>query len=168
MTAKILSQHCLADILERGMKDTQASKEQIMSLEQYIQAAPKAELHVHLEGTIQPVTVLALAQRNKVSLPVASGAELVQLFVYRDFEHFIEMFVMVTRCLKTSEDYEQIVYEYGAELARQHVCYAELTFSPSTHYRFGVPHDVYFAGLQRGRARVLADFNIQINWIFNL
>ncbi len=139
-----------------------------MSLEQYLQAAPKAELHIHLEGAIQPATVLALAQRNKVSLPVENEVELRQRFAYRDFDHFIEIFRMIVLCLKTREDYEQIVYELGAEMARQHVPYAEVTVTPSTHHRFGVPHAVYFSGMQRGRARAQSDFNVEINWIFNI
>jgi aminodeoxyfutalosine deaminase len=139
-----------------------------MQLEQYLRTAPKAELHVHLEGAIQPATVLALARRNRIELPVEGEEELQQLFAYRDFDHFVDIFVMATRCLRTREDYEQIVYEFGAEMARQNVRYAEVTFSPSTHHLLGVSYDVYFAGLQRGRARVQADFNVEINWIFNI
>ena len=138
-----------------------------MSLEGYLQAAPKAELHVHLEGAIQPAPVLALAQRNKMLLPIETEEELRQRLTYRDFDHFIEIFLMITRCLKTREDYEQIVYELGAEMG-QHVRYAEVMVTPSTHQLPGVPHDVYFSGMQRGRARVQADFNIEINWIFNI
>ncbi len=139
-----------------------------MSLESYLQAAPKAELHVHLEGAIQPSTALALAKRNNISLPVENEAELRQRFAYRDFDHFIETFIMVTGCLRTSEDYEQIVYEFGEQMALQHIRYAEVTVTPATHHLLGVPHDVYFSGMQRGRARARADFNIQINWIFNI
>lgn len=139
-----------------------------MSFESYVQAAPKAESHVHLEGAIQPATALAIARRNKISLPVENEAELRQRFAYRDFDHFIETFLLVTGCLRTSEDYEQIVYEFGAEMARQNIRYAEVTVTPATHHLLGVPHDVYFSGMQRGRARAQADFNIQINWIFNI
>ena len=139
-----------------------------MSLESYVQAAPKAELHVHLEGAIQPATALAIARRNNISLPVENETELRQRFAYRDFDHFIETFILVTGCLRTSEDYEQIVYEFGAEMARQNVRYAEVTVTPATHHLLGVPHDVYFSGMQRGRARAQADFNVQINWIFNI
>jgi aminodeoxyfutalosine deaminase len=139
-----------------------------MSLEEYLQAAPKAELHIHLEGAIQPATALALARRNNVQLPIETEEELRHLFTYRDFDHFIEIFLMVTRCLKTREDYEQIVYELGARMAEQHICYAEVTVTPSTHHLLGVSLEVYFSGMQRGRTRVRADFGIEINWIFNI
>jgi len=139
-----------------------------MSLEQYLQAAPKAELHIHLEGSIQPATVIAIARRNKIPLPVDNAEELRQRFTYRDFDHFIESFMLVTRCLKTREDYEQIVYELGATMAQQNIRYAEVTVTPSTHHLLGVPHEIYFSGMQSGRARARAAFNVEINWIFNI
>ncbi len=141
----------------------------MLSLEQYLKAAPKAELHVHLEGSIQPATFLELARRNRIPLPVNSVEEARRWFAYRDFHHFVEIFVTVTRCLKTREDYEQIVYEFGATMARQNVHYAEVTFSACTQrFTLGIPHDVYFAGLTRGRERVKQDFGVEINWIFDI
>lgn len=139
-----------------------------MTIERYLHDAPKTELHVHLEGSIQPATMFALAQRNNISLPVENEAQLRQLFYYRDFDHFIELFRLGAYCLQTSEDFEQITYELGAEMARQHVRYAEVTVTPATHYRRNISFDTYFSGMQRGRARVLADFGIEMNWIFNI
>jgi len=113
-----------------------------MSLDSYLRAAPKAELHVHLEGSIRPATLLTLAERNRVPLPATTEAELRGWFVYRDFDHFIAMYVTCTRCLRTTEDYELVVYQFGEEMARQHVRYAEVTFSPSTNWIFGVPQSL--------------------------
>ncbi len=139
-----------------------------MQLEQYLQEAPKAELHVHLEGSILPSTLLELAKRNNVALPVSTLEEVQQWFKYRNFPHFIEIYVAITRCLKTSEDYEQIVYEFGQTMARQHIHYAEATFSACTHHTLGIPYDVYFTGLTRGRERTRQDFGVEINWIFDI
>jgi adenosine deaminase len=140
-----------------------------MSLDSYLRAAPKVELHVHLEGSIRPETVLELARRNGVALPATSSEGLREWFRFRDFRHFVEVYVAVSRCLRTAADYELITYELGAELARQHVGYAEVTFSPSTHELvLGVPHDTYFAGLTAGRARVERDFGIELAWVFDI
>ncbi len=140
-----------------------------MRLEQYLQEAPKAELHVHLEGSILPATLLTLAKRNKVALPVTTLDEVQQWFKYRNFPHFVEIYVAISSSLKTVEDYEQIVYEFGATMARQHIRYAEATFSACTHrYTLGIPHDVYFTGLTRGRERAKQDFGVEINWIFDI
>jgi adenosine deaminase len=139
-----------------------------MSLESYARALPKAELHVHLEGSIQPPTLLTLARRNGVSLPADSVEGLRDWFRFRDFEHFVEIYLAITRCLRTAADYELIAYEFGAEMARQNTVYAEITFTPSTHEAMGIPHDVYFSGLERGRARAEAEFGVRMRWIFDI
>ncbi len=139
-----------------------------MDIESYLLNVPKAELHVHLEGAIQPATLLTLAERNKVDLPAHTVTELQNWFKYRDFNHFIEIYVAITRCLRTTEDYELITYEFGANMARQHVRYAEITFSPSTHYGLKVPPDAYLNGLKRGRERARTDFGVEMRWVFDI
>lgn len=138
-------------------------------IEQYVKAVPKAELHVHLEGAIQPATLLILAERNGVDLPVRSVEEMQRWFTFRDFLHFVEIYFAISRCLKTADDYELIAYEFGANMARQHVRYAEITFSPSTHaFSLGIPFDTYFAGLTRGRQRAQAEFGVEMRWVFDI
>ena len=138
-------------------------------IDRYIEAVPKAELHVHLEGSIQPATLLMLAQRNNVKLPVQTVEDLQEWFTFRDFDHFIEIYFEISSCLKTSDDYELIAYEFGANMARQNVRYAEVTFSPSTHqFSLGIPFDVFFSGLTKGRLRVQTDFGVEIRWVFDI
>ncbi len=139
-----------------------------MSLGSYLCSAPKAELHVHLEGSIRPATLLELARRNNVPLPAATEEGLRRLFAFRNFDHFIEMYVICAKCLRTTEDYELVTYEFGAEMARQHVRYAEVTFSPSENWGCGVPQEVWWPGLIRGRERARADFDAEINWVFGI
>jgi adenosine deaminase len=139
-----------------------------MDIESYLLSVPKTELHVHLEGSIRPATLLTLAERNKVELPAQTVEELQSWFTFRDFNHFIEIYVAITRCLRTMQDYELITYEFGAEMARQNVRYAEVTFSPSTHYSLKVPQDVFLSGLKRGRERARADFGVEIRWVFDI
>ncbi len=139
-----------------------------VSLLSYVQAAPKAELHVHLEGAIQPETLLTLAQRNGIELPANTIDGIRSWITYRDFDHFIELFRAACRCLRTADDYELVAYDLGADLARQGVRHAEVTFSESVHHRNGVPQSAYFDGLQRGRQRALADFGVELTWIFNI
>ena len=143
--------------------------EDAQSIERYLQAVPKAELHVHLEGSIRPATLLTLARRNGVALPVSTVEEMRAWFRFRNFPHFIEIYTAITRCLKTAEDYELIAYEFGAEMARQNVRYAEVTVSASTHgCSLGIAHDVYFRGLNAGRERARRDFGVEMRWVFDL
>jgi aminodeoxyfutalosine deaminase len=139
-----------------------------VSLLSYVQAVPKAELHVHLEGAIQPETLLTLARRNGVELPSNTIEGIRSWIAYRDFDHFIQLFRAACRCLRTAEDYELAAYDLGADLARQHVRYAEVTFSASIHHVMGVPQRAYFEGLARGRQRALDDFGVELTWIFNI
>lgn len=140
-----------------------------MSLESYLRAAPKAELHLHLEGAILPETLLTLAARNHVTLPATTVAGLREWFVFRDFRHFIETYVTITRCLRTAADYELIVAELAATLASQGVRYAEVTFSPSTQgLVLSIPESEFLDGLARGRERARAEHGVQLSWIFDL
>lgn len=135
----------------------------------FIRAMPKAELHVHLEGAIAPETLLTLARRNGVALPADDVAGIREWFAFRDFAHFIEIYVAVTRCLRHVEDYALIAHEFGAAMARQNVRYAEVTFSPSTHWALlGVPQEVWWRGLTAGRRRAEEEFGVRINWVFDI
>jgi adenosine deaminase len=138
------------------------------ALAAYARAAPKVELHVHLEGAIRPETLLELARRNNVPLPVSNLAEMERWFAYRDFAHFVEVYVAITRCLRTEDDYALIVHEFGAEMTAQNVRYAEVTFSPATHDYLGVRQDAWFSGLERGRAQARAEFGVEIAWVFDI
>ena len=140
-----------------------------IQIERYIESVPKAELHVHLEGSIRPATLLLLAMRNDVRLPAKTVEELQDWFTFRNFDHFIEIYFEISSCLKTSDDYELIAYEFGAQMARQNVRYAEVTFSPSTHqFSLGIPFDIYFSGLTKGRLRAQKDFGVKIRWVFDI
>ncbi len=118
-----------------------------MSLDSYLRAAPKAELHVHLEGTVQPETFLALARRNGVTLPYESVPALREWFRFRDFLHFIEVYGTISRCLNTADDFELIAWEYAQTLARQHCRYAEVCFSAFFHARRGIADRTFLDGL---------------------
>jgi adenosine deaminase len=139
-----------------------------MSLQSYLRAAPKAELHVHLEGSILPATLLELARRNLAELPAHTVEGLREWFVFRDFPHFIQVYGSICRCLKTAEDYELIACEFGAEMARQNVRYAEVTFSPAAHAHRDVSQDTYMAGLTRGRERARKEFGVEMRWVFDI
>ncbi len=129
---------------------------------------PKTELHVHLEGSIRPETLMELAKRNGVALPYQTLNELKNWFSFRTFDHFITVYLTITRCLKTAGDYELIVLDYAREALRQNIRYAEMTFSPGTHRWLGVKDDVYLEGLRRGRHRARNEFGVTINWIFDI
>ena len=81
------------------------------ALDRFIAAMPKAELHVHLEGTVQSRTLLALASRHGVRLPATDEARLAEFFRFRDFPHFIEVYIAVCDCLRDPADFALIAEE---------------------------------------------------------
>ena len=132
-----------------------------MSMQTYLAAVPKAELHVHLEGSILPGTLLTLARRNGVELPADTEEGLRMWFAFRDFDHFIEIYGTISRCLKTTEDFETIAYEFGAEMARQHALYAEVTFSPSFHRHQGIEDSLCLERQERGPQTARHDSSVE-------
>ena len=107
---------------------------------------PKIELHVHLEATIQPETLLAIAKRNSEALPADTVEGLRELFRFRDFDHFIEVWILTTNCLRTEEDFRQVVVDYAAEAKRHGAVYLEAIFSPIERTWRGVGWDEIFTG----------------------
>jgi aminodeoxyfutalosine deaminase len=107
---------------------------------------PKIELHVHLEGTVRPKTLLEIARRNDYALPAETVAGLSALDEYRDFEHFIEIWILTTNALRTRDDFRQVVVDYAAEAAAHGAVYVEGIFSPAERVRRGVSWDDIFAG----------------------
>jgi len=130
---------------------------------------PKVELHVHLEGSIRPATLLALAQRNGVPLPAGDVEGLRHFYRFADFDHFLEVYFTISRCLKTPDDFDLIAYEFGADMHRQAIRYAEVTFTPYSNVaNTGLAFDEILAGLNAGRARARADFGVEFAWVLDI
>jgi aminodeoxyfutalosine deaminase len=107
---------------------------------------PKIELHVHLEGTVRPATLLEIARRNDYPLPADTEEGLAQLYDFRDFAHFIEIWILTTNALRTEEDFRQVVVDYAAEAASHGAVYLEAIFSPAERVERGIGWDEIFSG----------------------
>jgi len=123
---------------------------------------PKIELHVHLEGTVQPETLLEISRRNDYALPCTTAAELRELYEFRDFAHFIDVWVLTTNALRTAEDFRQVVADYAAEAASHGAVYIEGIFSPSERIRRGVGWDEIFSGYCDGAAEARERFGVEV------
>lgn len=140
-----------------------------MNIREYALQIPKVELHVHLEGSISPETLLELALRNSVQLPARDISSLQKFYTFRNFPHFVDVYTTMTSCLRTPEDYSLISYEYGASCARQNVRYAEVTFTIGTNVRLsGFSWQEILSGLNNGRRRAKDEFGVEMRWIFDI
>ena len=128
-------------------------------------ALPKAELHLHLEGAIEPATLLELRQRH--GMDGASLAEVEQLYNYADFNGFLMAFKDVTGHLQTPEDYELITYRLMERLKSENVLHAEVFVSVGVCLWRTQDFPAIFEGLERGRERGERDFGVSLLWIFD-
>jgi aminodeoxyfutalosine deaminase len=151
-----------------------------MSSKSLIAALPKAELHLHLEGTVDPPTLAELSRRHSTPLSttndrynvagsgdVLSEEDVRRLYSYKDFNGFLMAFKAVTERLRTAEDYELITYRLMQTLAQQNVLHAEVYVSVGVVHWRGQQFEPLFEGLERGRQRGERDFGISLFWIFD-
>lgn len=124
---------------------------------------PKVELHVHLEGSIQPETLLRLAERHDVLLPAKTVEEMRSLYEYTTFLHFLEVYQMCTHVLLTAEDFDEITYEFLQQQAEQNVRYSEVMVSLSDHLIRGVPAETVLEGVFEGQRRGERDFDTRMS-----
>ncbi len=122
---------------------------------------PKVELHVHLEGAIPAATLLTLARRHGVQLPARTEAEVTDWLQFKDFPHFAQVYQAISRCIQTTDDLEQLTYEFLREQARQAIWHTEFTFTAWTHFHnWGLPYSEQFAALHQARQRAERDFGV--------
>lgn len=133
-----------------------------MSLDNFIRLMPKVELHVHLEGSIRPATLLALAERNQVDLPADTVQGLEAWYQFTDFDHFIEVYFAICNCLRTPDDFELITAEFLRGQEEQNIRYSEVIFTPFTHHEH-VSFDDQLAAINRARAWAAEELEVTMS-----
>ena len=138
-----------------------------MSLATFIAGLPKAELHVHHVGSASPRVVAALAERHPGTVP-ADPEALRDFYRFRDFAHFIEVYLAVVDLVRDAEDVRVLTYEVAADLAAQQVRYAELTLTPYTSVRAGVPVEAFVEAVEDARVAAERDHGIVLRWVYDV
>ncbi len=120
-------------------------------------AIPKAELHLHIEGTLEPEMMVALAARNRVAIPFASVEEVRAAYRFTDLQSFLDIYYAGAAVLQTEEDFHDLAAAYFDRAAADGVVHAEIFFDPQTHTHRGIPFDTVtrglFAAVEGARAR---------------
>ncbi|MER5701581.1 adenosine deaminase [Micromonospora sp. NPDC002296] len=141
----------------------------MIDLSTFIAGLPKVELHVHHVGSASPRIVAELAARHAGRSPVPADPDaLADYFAFRDFAHFIEVYLSVVDLIRDPEDVWTLTHEVARELARQQVRYAELTVTPYSHVRRGIPAPAFCEAIEDARKRAEADFGIALRWCFDI
>src|SRR5215813_9982919 len=113
----------------------------------FIQGLPKAELHVHLEGTLEPELKFQLAARNGLDLPYASVEEMRAAYAFDDLPSFLAVYYEGMSVLRTEEDFFDLAMAYFRKAHSQNVVYAEVFFDPQAHTARGIPFSTVIAGI---------------------
>ncbi len=130
-------------------------------------AMPKVECHVHLEGATPAEGIFRLAQRNHVALPAPTLDALRAFYEFRDFNHFIEIYVLAVSAMKTADDFAEIAEDFLRRQAAQHILYSEVYFSPALH-RQTMPAGEFLAALAEGIRRGEARYDTRIKLIMDI
>jgi len=116
-------------------------------MQSFIQGLPKAELHVHIEGTLEPETSFALANENGIELPYETPEAIRAAYDFHDLPSFLEIYYRGMDVLRKEADFYRLTREYLEKAAAQNVRYAEIFFDPQAHTTRGVPFGVVFEGI---------------------
>ncbi len=111
---------------------------------------PKAELHVHIEGTLEPDLAFALARRNGITLPYADEAALAAAYNFDSLQSFLDLYYACADVLRTADDFRDLMLAYLERAAADHVIHAEIFFDPQTHTARGIPFATVLDGLEDG------------------
>lgn len=146
------------------MAETTASTD----LRTFVAGLPKAELHVHHVGSASPRIVAQLAARHPHSAVPTDPEALRDFFTFRDFAHFIEVYLLIVDLVRDADDVRLLTYEIARDMARQNIRYAELTITPHSSIRRGIPDHEFCAAIEDARKAAEAEFNVALRWCFDI
>lgn len=114
----------------------------------WLNALPKAELHLHLEGTLEPELLFALAERNKVALPWSDVESLRKAYAFNNLQEFLDLYYAGADVLRSEQDFYDLAWAYLLKCKEQNVVHVEPFFDPQTHTDRGIPFEVVLRGIQ--------------------
>ena len=129
---------------------------------------PKAELHVHVEGTLEPEMRLRLAERNGVELPYSSAEELAASYAYTDLSSFLALYYSGMDVLHTEQDFYDLTYTYLSRVYAQNVVYTEMHFDPQAHTSRGVAFDTVIRGIRRAQEAAQGELGMRSQLILGI
>jgi aminodeoxyfutalosine deaminase len=136
-------------------------------LSSFIAGLPKAEIHVHHVGSASPRIVAELAERHPGTVPSDLDA-LREFYTFRDFAHFIEVYLAVVDLVRTAEDVRLLTFEVARDMAAQNIRYAELTLTPYTSVLAGVPIEAYVEAVEDARRSAETELGVKLRWVFDI
>ncbi len=122
-----------------------------MNITEYIKKIPKAELHLHIEGSFEPELMFEIAQRNKVEIPYQSVEEVKKAYQFSCLQDFLDIYYAGASVLLYERDFYDLTMAYFAHCAEENVVHTEIMFDPQTHTKRGVSFETVIKGIQKAR-----------------
>ena len=121
---------------------------------------PKTELHLHIEGSLEPDMVMQMARRNRVELPFSSTEQLKALYDFKDLQSFLDLYYLATNVLQTEQDFFDLTWAYLERCRDQKIVHTEIFFDPQSHTSRGIPFKVVVDGIHGALSRAQTELNI--------
>ncbi|MDB6192683.1 adenosine deaminase [Vibrio parahaemolyticus] len=115
----------------------------------FIQGLPKVELHLHIEGSLEPELMFKLAKRNGIDIPYSSPSELREAYQFEDLQSFLDLYYQGANVLRTEQDFYDLTWEYLEHCKADNVIHTEIFFDPQTHTERGIDFDTVLNGISR-------------------
>ena len=115
----------------------------------FIQGLPKVELHLHIEGSLEPELLFKLAKRNNIEIPYSTPSELREAYQFEDLQSFLDLYYQGANALRTEQDFYDLTWEYLEHCKADNVIHTEIFFDPQTHTERGIDFDTVINGISR-------------------
>lgn len=137
------------------------------NIESFVQSLPKAELHVHLEGTLEPEMMLNIARRNGIRIRYNSAADIREAYQFSNLQEFLDIYYTGARVLLKEQDFFEVTRAYLLKASQQNVKHAELFFDPQTHTGRGIPVQTVISGIARAQEQARRETGITSHLIMS-
>lgn len=130
-------------------------------MKSFIESLPKTELHLHIEGTLEPELMFELAARNGIALPYASVETLRRAYDFADLQSFLDLYYQGAAVLQTRDDFRDMALAYFRKASSQNVKYAEIFFDPQTHTQRGIAFDTVIRGIHDAQETAARELGVE-------
>ena len=136
-----------------------------MSLLEFIKKSPKAELHLHIEGTLEPEQMFALAKRNNINIPFKSIDEVKKAYNFSNLESFLKTYYEGAKVLIKEQDFFDITWAYVLKCKEDNIVHTEIFFDPQTHTNRGISFDIVINGIYKALQKAEKEFGLSFKII---
>ncbi|MFB0912170.1 MAG: adenosine deaminase [Glaciecola sp.] len=139
----------------------------ISKLKQLIQQLPKAELHLHIEGTLEPTLMWNLAKKHNIVLPFSSVEDIQKAYQFNNLQSFLDLYYQGADVLRDEDDFFELMWAYLCKCHEQNIVHTEIMFDPQTHTERGITYDVFMPGFAKAIDKAKTELGISVYLILS-